>query len=366
MRVRKFFAPDDGTGSGDAGAEPAALTVDTAVAAMRENREKAQDTQEKQPTERKPEARVEKTATVSEPEEAEESEEAPDNEGETEDEKLAKQISEGQTTDPGELPSGWSKANDADLALWNALTPEAQDKLRMREKQRDEGIKTALQKSHVEAKQAAEEREALKAERQKIAPILESQRNAILQQMVREFPGVDPRDPNTLMRLALEHPEKKVAFDALWNQLGQVSAAEKRFEAEQKKRADEEHNKFSEARVARLHELDESLKDPTKAQSFETEVLEFLIKGNPYGPISEDLIKGATAEMLLLARDAMKYRKALASLKVPPKKEVPKVMRPGASRDGGKTEEVAALEKRLRKSGKIDDAVAAMRARRTG
>lgn len=360
MFIRKLFAADDGAASGDA---PQGLSIDQAVSKLGEQRKeqaKAAEKPEVKPAKIEAPAKAEQPVTESEeeiPDAVQAAEGAPEK---SDDEKIAAVAEEPTTAQHSDMPPGWG---EADRAIWAALTPDAQAKLVTREKQREAGIRKQLQSTEAAKAEATKQIEALKAERQKLGPALQSTRQAILQQLVSSFPDVNPKDPNSLMKLALESPERKVAFDALWQQLGQNVALEREHEQRQKQDAEAEHGKFSEARVAKLLELDATLSDPAKSQAFETDVVGFLIKDNPYGPVEAERIKQYSAEELLMARDAMRYRKAMAALKAKPPAVVPKVARPGAAVEGGKPGEVAALEKRLKKTGDINDAIALRKAR---
>lgn len=358
MSIRKFAA-DDGAAPGDA---PQGLSIEAAVSKLGEQR-KEQAKAAKEPP-KKEEVKAAPAQAEQTPEPDQENPDAvPTAEGESEqsdDEKIAAVAEEPTTAQHTDMPPGWG---EADRAIWAALTPEAQAKLVTREKQRESGIRKQLQSVEAEKAEAKKQSDALKAERQKLGPALQSTRQHILQQLVSSFPDVNPQDPNSLMKLALESPERKVAFDALWSQLGQNVALEREHEARQKHEAEAEHGKFSEARVAKLLELDATLSDPVKSQAFETEVVGFLIKDNPYGQVEADRIKLYSAEELMMARDAMRYRKAMNALKAKPPAIVPKVAKPGAAAEGGKPVEVAALEKRLKKTGDINDAIALRKAR---
>lgn len=360
-RFLPMYAPDDEQGGG--------FSVEEAVEKLGEQRA-AQEKEAAKPARQEQEAPRKEAAPVitDESEAAPETEDTEEEESTAEqspEEKLAAEIAKEQTpVQDSALPPGWR--GDADKATWDALTPEAQQRLLKREKEREAGIAKELQSSAAAKKAAAEEREALKAERQRLAPVLQSTQNALIAKLVEDHPGVDPRNPATVTQYALEHPEKYVAFDALWKQIGYVAHQQKQVEAQQQQREEAEYNTFAQARVSRLLELDETLKDPAKSAAFEKEIVEYLMDGNGYGKIDPERIKHYTAEELLMARKARLYDKAMAALKKAPPPKIPGVARPGAGVEGGKTEKVAALEKRLKKTGSVDDAVELLRQQRAG
>lgn len=347
IRSLPMFAPDDEQGGGH--------SIEDAMAKLSEQRAAAEKPEE-------PEAPEQNNEPEPAPETGDEGKEPTAEQ--SDEEKIAAALEREQTPDPNlRMPQGWR--GEADEAAFKALTPEVQEKILRREREREAGLNKQLEASALEKKAAAAERDALKAERQRLAPVLQSTQHALLTKLVEEFPGVDPRNPATVTKFALEHPDRYPAYDALWKQIGAVAAQQKRVEQEQSEREAKDFQEFSEKRVSRLLELDESLKDQAKSAAFEKDVVEYLMNGNGYGNIDPERIKHYTAEELLIARKAHLYDKAMAGLKkaAEPAK-APKGVKPGAGVEG-KTEQVAALEKRL-KSGNAstDDAVALMRLKR--
>jgi hypothetical protein len=356
---RKFFSPDDEQGGG--------FSVEEAVTKLGEQRAAAEKEAAKpQKQEQVETPKAEAAPEENEPEQPEEGEAQEESTAEkSPEEKLAEEIAKEQTpAQDSALPPGWR--GDADKAIWDALTPDAQQRLLKREKEREAGIAKELQTSAKVKKEADAEREALKAERQKLAPILQSTTNALIAKLVEEFPGVDPRNPASVTQFALEHPDRYPAYDALWKQIGAVASQQKQVEAEQKQREEAEYSTFAEQRVAKLRELDESLNDEAKASAFEKEVIEYLMESNGYEKIPVERIKHYTAGELLMARKARLYDKAMANLKKSPPAARPNVAKPGAGVAEGKTEKESALEKRLKKTGSVEDAVELMRLRRAG
>jgi hypothetical protein len=354
-----YFAPDDEQGGG--------FSVEEAVAKLGEQRaavEKSADKPEKQEAPRKEAAPVEQDEPEAAPE-AGDTEEVESTAEKSSEEMIAAEIEREKTPDPNlKLPQGWR--GEADEKAFTSLTPEAQEIILRREREREVGLNKQLETAAIEKKAAAAERDALKAERQRLAPLLNSTTNALIAKMVEEFPGVDPRNPASVTQFALEHPDRYPAYDALWKQIGAVAHQQKQVEAEQKQREEAEYNSFAETRVSRLLELDETLKDPAKSAAFEKGVVEYLMTGNGYGKIDAERIKHYTAEELLMARKARLYDKAMAALKKSPPAKTPGVARPGAGVEGGKTEKESALEKRLKKTGSVEDAVELMRLKRAG
>jgi hypothetical protein len=297
-RLPMYFAPDDEQGGG--------FSVEGAVTKLGEQRA-AEAKEPKEPKAETPRKDVAPVITDKEPEEAPETGDAQAEESveQSPEEKLAAELEKEQTpVSDTKLPLGWS---EADRDLWSSLTPEVQSKIEQREKARDAGVRKRLNEADSAKKHADTVAEQLKAERQRLAPILQSTTNALIAKMVEEFPGVDPRDPASVTRFAMEHPDRYPAYDALWKQIGAVAHHQKQVEAEHKQREEAEYSTFAESRVTRLLELDETLKDPARSAAFEKEVVEYLMEGNGYGKIDPERIKHYTAEELLMARKARLY-----------------------------------------------------------
>jgi len=343
------------------GDEPQSFTVEEAAAAYKARREEAA----KPEAERTPKAAPAKAtpakteAVIDDGEEESEPESADTGDGDEED--ISAALKEEPTTAPTlEMPPSWG---EADKETWAALTPAAQQKLLTREKQRDAGIQKQLSK--VQEKEKALEAELARAKQQSqqpsSAPLVKQQ--VILSHLQANFADVNPSDPNSMARLALESPDRKAAFDVLWNQLGRAVHEQKEFEAQEAQRVEKEQSDFEAARAEELRSLRPELADETKAQQFETAVVGYLVKDLG---IPVDRIRHYSANELLITEKAMKYDRALAGLKAKPKAEVPKVVKPGAAGEGGKSDTVVALEKRARKSGKLEDVLALRRAKQAG
>lgn len=332
--------------------EPQDMTVEQVAAQYSARRAEAAEKAEK-PAEKVEKIAPEKAAPV-----IEESEPESADTGDGDEENIAEALEQEPTTAPTlTMPPGWG---EADKETWSGLTPEAQKRVLEREKARDAGIQKQLQKV-TEAQKAAEaELARAKAERQRSGPPPSTAVAMIIAELTRDFPDVNPQDPNSMVKFALEHPERKVVFDERWRQLGQAMHQQKQDEAKQFAESEAQQAAFETARAEELRSLMPELADEKVSQAFETAVVGYLTNDNK---VPADRLRHYTATELLMAEKARKYDKAMAGLKAKPQTEVPKVVRPGAPREGGKSDEVVALEKQAKRSGKLDDVLALRRAR---
>lgn len=262
-------------------------------------------------------------------------------------------------------PKSWS---EADKELWDGLTPEVQQKLLTREKQRETGIQKQLTKAQQDqkawAEQKASEEAQIKTERQQLNAALQNTQAGIINRLNSEFADVNPRDPASLQKLALDDPGRKVLFDTLWHQLGSIGHQARQIEDARNAETQAEAQKFAAERVNQLLELDSSLADEGKQKEFETQVIGYLSTDNR---VSADRINMYTAAELILARKAMLYDKAIAARKAREKAGAEgskAVLKAGQPRDVGKSQKVTALEKQVRKSGSVKDALALYKAQR--
>jgi hypothetical protein len=166
-----------------------------------------------------------------------------------------------------------------------------------------------------------------------------------------------------VQQLARENPAKFVEMQAAWTA---VQGAQ--YEAEQLQQAQRQNTlkQVEEFRTAENQKLAEAagLKDEASATAFEKSIMEFTGEVG----IPSERVSQYRADELLIVRDAMRYRKAVAkkaeALKAqnPP----PRVLKPGAP-SSGKSLAIEAkqvqLSKQLRKTGSTDDAAAIIKSR---
>lgn len=279
--------------------------------------------------------------------------------------------SEAEEATPNQTPppESWS---EADKELWSSLTPDVQQRLLTRERQREAGVKKRLEKIAADEKAFSESRAAQEAQltthRQHLEAALQNTQAGIINRLKTDFADVDPSNPASLAKLAGDDPGRKVLFDELWKQLGATQYQAKQIEAKRQAEFQAEMDKFATSRIGKLLEMKPELADPVAQKQFETEVVGYLTEQRKVDP---QRINQYDAEELIMAHESMLYRKALAARKAkqtqPGSQTSTPTVRAGQPRDSGKSEKVTALENKAKKSGRMDDVLSLYRAKqRTG
>lgn len=150
--------------------------------------------------------------------------------------------------------------------------------------------------------------------------------------------------------------EQKALYDNRVQQLQQLQAAKQQAEQERQAQSQQQRAQYlTQQRDALLTAMPE-LKDPKKANEFTTDLVKTI---ESYGFTKEDLGTVEDHRLFLLAKDAMAYRKLMASKpKAQAKaKDAPPVQKPGrrASQTGQKARAQKDKMDRLRQTGSLHD-----------
>jgi hypothetical protein len=245
---------------------------------------------------------------------------------------------------PIDPPLSW----DAEAkAQFEQLPRDLQQKVVEREKQRD----AALSKAQQDAAEARKAVEAAKAESQKITDIAERASKTFRDR----WEGIDwqawaQKEPDIAQKAWTQYQIEE-------RQLAEASAAAERSRAES-------HAKFVQSETAKLAEKAPEFMDPEKGPELKQKVQRFLMEQHGF---SADDLNNVTASQVLVAYDAMRYGEAKKALKSKPepKPQDRKPVKPTAgSAVSPKKQSLKARESQLGKTGKVDDAVALLQARR--
>lgn len=284
-------------------------------------------------------------------EEVDEEIEATEESDETDsDQEEAEEIEPEEVIDP---PSSWSAA---DKLTFQDLPIEAQRAIAQREAQRERFV-------NEKAREIAEQRKALEAEREAIAQDRQGkmgQLDAALSAMAAEIQG-EFSDVNW-ETLAATDPAEYVALKAKYESRVQKFNQAKQARDEQARQAQGEQQErlaqFIKAEQEALFEKLPEWSDPDRAK---TEKAELLQAGKSYGFTDDELSQLIDHRTVLVLRDAAKYR-ALQKSKAKVAKKVadkPKVQKPGhknVSSGDSRDRRLAEKRKQLRKTGKAADA----------
>ncbi len=255
------------------------------------------------------------------------------------------------TVESIEPPASW-KAEWKDQ--FKALPPETQKIIAERESERERGI-TKSQQESAEARKAAEaERAQVQAERQHYVQRLSG--------MIDQVKATDPIIAEGLrtdwVALSKENPalalQKKFEFD---QRSFQLQALENERNAANARIRDE---KFREGHKLLSEKLD-FWNDEGKRTAFQSELAKTLT--DHYGLKPEEAANIEDARAMLIARDAMRWRQHEASMAkvVPIRPKAPSaVMRSQPQNEGSKDERAEALKRSAIKSGRTEDAAAAI------
>ncbi len=268
---------------------------------------------------------------------------------------------------PIEPPRSWTKEEKEEF---KSYPRQAQEIISRREQDRE----TALRRGQNET---AEQRKAIEAERAKVEQArqqYETALPALLQTLQQQQQGEfsDIKTMADVEKLAREDWPRYALWDA---QQKKIAAVTQEVQAAQERQAQEFKTKWAEfasKEDALFIDKAPEMADKEKATKVADASVALL---TDLGFSREDLAKlwqGEASLSLrdhraqLLIRDAVRYREAQKVVKTAPPKPVPQVQRPGVARPKGADDDLRTknLETQLERTGKVDDAVQFLLARR--
>lgn len=253
-----------------------------------------------------------------------------------------------------DMPQSWGKTAEA---IWQTLPPEAQQFLSQHESKRTQGISRQLNELKAEQEKVSQAQAAIEQERLQIAQNAQRFQSEAMRKFQTKF-----ADVTDVTKLAAENPAKFVEFQAglleLQHAQAEAAAWQQAIEQDRSKKLQEFRNEQNAKLVETL-----GLDDEAKAKAFEAEITNF---AQEIG-ITPHRVSQYTADEILLMRDAMRYRRAVAKKSQLSKKASPPpaVIRPGApvTQTSSKEQAVSQLQSKLKKSGSDLDAAALIKAR---
>ena len=280
--------------------------------------------------------------------------------GETEDEDEAEEP-------PIQPPRTWTKAEKEAFA---SLPREHQQAIVARESERDSYYQRGLKEAADKSKAAQAREQAAEQARQQYEAALPQLHQQFAAQFQAEFQDIKTWDD--VSKMQAEDPMRFQAWQVArekGNALAQqAAAAQQRQQQEATQRWVEYVNAETQAFTERAPEF-ANPETATKAQAQAREVL--IDVGFGEDELAAMWERGSPLSLrdhrlMLLVRDAMKYRVAQKAAKTATRKPVPPVQRPGTAPSKGEAQAVdlRTLKDRLRSSGNPEDAVAYLTARR--
>jgi hypothetical protein len=254
-----------------------------------------------------------------------------------------------------EMPKSWSST---DRAEWDKLTPEAKAIVQRRETQRDHGMRKLADQLKVKETEVTKAIEQIDQERLQLAQAAQRYSSDAVKQFQAKFGDV--KDVQALSR---ENPARYLEMDAAWKG---VQAAQHEAQMLQQQQQQETLKKLSDWRMEENEKLAElaGLKDEASASEFEKSVMDFTNKvGIPAERVSQ-----YRADELLIVRDAMKWRNAVAKKDAAKKAQTPPppVLKPGTPTSKASLTKQAnqqQLSQTLKKTGSESAAAALIKAR---
>ena len=267
------------------------------------------------------------------------------------------ELTEGEATDDAEE----IEASDDEAQDEEVQEPPRTFKVGDTEVTEDELVKGYMRQSDYTRKtqEAAATRKESEAVKNAVAQ--ERQRYAeALQFFESQIPRVEPPHPELLNEDPVEYIRQKDAYDRTNEQ--RYAAALERQRVEQKTAAEREQ--AAQALIRQESEkLAERVPEWSNTEQRASLVREIQQEMRDRGFSDAEIGQLAYAHHLEVVRDAMAYRKMMAKKPAVEKKvrDAPKVVKPGtATNRNSQQEEQAKARQRLRKSGHIDDAAAAI------
>ena len=253
-----------------------------------------------------------------------------------------------------EPPASWTAE---EKQQFKELPPAAQAAISRRESERERLLSTQSQKASEEAKRLETERQALANDRAQQVTLLQS----VLFQLTPDLQRFQNIDWD---KLATEKPaewaQQRQAFDGLqmrWNMAQQqITGIQQTQRAEQEKQM----QTFLQAEHQKLVEKVPEFADRVKLKSFGEDLAKYLPELS-----AQEINSVADHRQLLIARDAMLYRKAVALRESAKGKQVPAtpqrqplrpVARQGSAREEAQERQLGALHDNLRKTGSMQSA----------
>lgn len=267
---------------------------------------------------------------------------------------------------PVKPPRTWTAAEKEAFA---SLPREHQQAIVERESERDRYYQRGLQEAAAKAREASSREQAAEQARQQYEAALPQVYQQFAAQFQTEFQDIKTWDD--VSKMQAEDPMRFQAWQVArekGNALAQqTAAAQQRQQQEQAERWVNYVNAETQAFTEKAPEF-ANPETATKAQAQAREVLVDIGFGEDELAAMWEQGKPLSLRdhrVMLIVRDAMKYRAAQKAAKTASKKPVPPVQRPGtsASKGEGQAVDLKILDQKLSRSGSMQDAIALLNAR---
>lgn len=294
--------------------------------------------------------------------EAEQAEPEADNDVEQNDEDGA--ADEAQP-EPVEMPASWSKE---DSETWNALPPEAQAKIAVREGQRDAAVNQKFQEAANLRKANQAVIEQADYSRQEALAVIDQVSSLIMPQkpsMTMLNPNSGDYNPDAYHYQTAEYEQSIETLQALTQQRQAIAA---QHEAQMQHDRSARFQAIEEAARPALYAAVPDLQDPVKASSVISEVIDYAVSvGIPREVFVENANDITSAEILMAWKakeyDRLQSAKTKVAATPKPTPRAAPSLRPGVPtpRSANEQTKLKGAYDRLNKSGSIEDGAAVLK-----
>lgn len=267
---------------------------------------------------------------------------------------------------PVKPPRTWTKAEKEAFAL---LPREHQQAIVDRESERDSYYQRGLQEAAQKARQADERSQAAEQARQQYENALPALYQQFTAQFQAEFQDIKTWDDVANMRQ--NDPMRFMAWQEAREKGNALRQQTEAAQVRQQQEAQQTWANFVNAETQAFTEKAPEFANPETMAKAQAQALETLVEtGFGKDELAAMWDQGKPLSLrdhrvMLLVRDAMKYRAAQKAAKTATRKPVPPVQRPGTAPAKGEAQAVdlKILDSKLTKSGRLEDAVALLNAK---
>jgi hypothetical protein len=272
-------------------------------------------------------------------------------------------------TPPRELPRSWTKDR---AEVWNRLDPAAQDILLEQDRKASAEVRRLQNEAAEERKAIKAEREAAEKVRQEYETKLPALSKSLESALQSEFADIKSFDD--VRRMQAEDPFRYQQWDLRQKEIAVVKQEEQALQQRQANQRMTKRAEYESEQNKLLLELVPDMADPKKSVELRERAVTLLtddlgmrrdqLERWMADDVGHEILSNAGFQKLVA--DGLKYRDLLNAPKVVAKPDLPPVQRPGTAKPAGSavSERLQALDSKLSNSGSLKDAQALLLAKR--
>lgn len=268
---------------------------------------------------------------------------------------------------PVEPPRAWSKQ---DKELFKTLPRETQLRLNENERVREATIRKGLQENAERERALETQRTAMEEARTQYEQRLPAIVQMLQGELAKEFSDIKSMDD--VVNLAQRDPARHGRFQALVQRAQAAALEQQQIDARKKQEAEAWHQNYTAEEDRKFLEAAPEFADPVKGERLRREAAETLTEKGFTEQDIQDMWSGKKpihardSRWQLILRDAMRFRAAQKSLPAAKAQPQQTTLKPGMPPSKGERQasNVTTLEQKLARTGKPQDAVELLRAKR--